>query len=338
MVHVPLDIVDMVLAAVSPGETSQWGCNDGAHQEKKDLSACRLVCRAWKPFATSHLFRDVCYSFNYDVEEASIESAETLLITEENNVIVPARPSRWIRWKEYYFYDLIPLKKLDDFRTFLEMHQDIRSLIHRLRLSGCDSGNEESTIDPQLLIRVIDMLPNLRHLVLWDVAVHDVWCNIYGGLPREPGDVTTAAPFIPIMKNPLVSLVVHHWEEPRVRNQLDTIRLLQHFSAAEELDIWTASMSSDYDAAVANYLPLAMHPRTLVLHSGESPNQVLNYLASQPELLASVRKLILKPCFTDSDVLNDFCQSGIKGTLTELELDGDGWLSNELRQCVYIWE
>ena len=61
MVDIPLDILDLVFEELQPphGPIS-FG---GGPEPKKSLRSCALVCHAWWPLATSHVFRKVVYSF-----------------------------------------------------------------------------------------------------------------------------------------------------------------------------------------------------------------------------------------------------------------------------------
>ena len=160
MPHLPLELFDIVFGFL---HAQYWedSWNEPFHG-KEALHYCSLVSRDWNALAKPHLFHDVVYSFR--------GQPPTQIIPE-------------YRWKYEFFCSSRPnlrFKTLGMFIEFLEQ-SSVRKYIYRLRLDVWPLPvrphiNEmyrillrRDKIDPDLLVRLLTLLPRLSTLHLINV-------------------------------------------------------------------------------------------------------------------------------------------------------------------------
>lgn len=283
MVQIPLDIVDAILSELDhtfyPIPFRKRGVSEPL---KAGLVSCTLVCRAWKPLATSHLFRHIGYSFSYCL----------------TNVLPPITPT--CRWSLFCEAVWLPYKTLDQLHAFFVSNSAIRSSIRKLYLRGfpivaVGERTAACTVKSELLTFIINILPNLRALELVDVA-----CSYTVSSPALPVDFS------------LESLVIKYPPGflDRYSTYLDCVKLLVHFGALEILALDIVPPRQMEIPFLAEFDSKArLRVRTLKYIDGHQSleNKLLQYLATCSELCCSVRRLVLldawKPNVKSSSVL-----------------------------------
>ena len=289
MVQLPLSILGLVFAELHP-RTPEPVTFSGVEFEdpKRDLHSCTLVCRAWKPLATSHLFRKIAYSFVYDLEDLELTHG----LTEDH--LDTAEDVRWVVPElAADSQSNIPAKSLDDFRTFLLEHPAICASVRHLLLVGHPlhpESDEMCRCSPDTLIAIISVLLGLQKLELLNVAVTS-WNKSVGPLPY-------------VVERPLRYISVGHtlagYKEEFVRHrytQVDSWDVLKCFGEVTHarINLQPEELWMRYGSgATLPPIPNRLRPHTLILAGQEeSADGFLRQLAECPDVVRAVRKLHL---------------------------------------------
>ena len=310
--------MDLVFAKLQPFYAVTF-CG-GVERPKQDLHSCTLVCREWVPLATSHLFRKVGYSFVYNLKTLQ---AHRLRPAGNSRPGLPR--ARWtapgvVRDPE----SCIPTKSLDQFRQFLAVSPHILPSIRTLVLEGYPlsvRSDEEWKTGPEVLVSIVNMLPNLQSLKLLDFAV---------------APLTKSVAMSTLVDRPLRTVSVEYSSaESGQQNvlhpytQMDVFEVLKCFSEVENVEVHLSgsgplggfgifgedeSGEGEGDpsgeegdqgddpevSVVARRLrkslhfrpPMHLRPHSLVLAGeNQSPKKLLEALCKHPEVLASIRRL-----------------------------------------------
>ena len=273
MLHLPLEIIDLILSELyvaSPlFEESPVMVN--ASRGKAALNACTLVCRAWKPIATSLLFRHIRYSFTYDL---------TLLddAIGRGGAVVPD-----MRWTFWLMDEAMPHKMLEQFHTFVSQNPSIGRSIRGLLLRGYavdDDTEEEYRVDAGVFTSLLNLLPNLHTLKLMGIAL-------------IPASMSPDALFTPV--HPLGSVIVDYGTLEELDfnpyTQADVARLLSCFSDIEELSIVTSEVDNNN---LVNFIDLQQfRPRALALAGACCPSALLARIFQTEGAMQAIRSLHL---------------------------------------------
>ncbi|KIP09365.1 hypothetical protein PHLGIDRAFT_334344 [Phlebiopsis gigantea 11061_1 CR5-6] len=304
MAHIPVELIDLILSEVYVPPSGMTSSRDVA-ECKQNLSSCTLVCRSWKPIATSFLFRDISYSFSYSLEmlDGASERARTL--------------DRWTPWRSIDEMGvpilLMPHKTLDQFRTFISEAPSVGQSIRRLILGGYaldDETEEEYTVDSRLLTSLLNMLPCLHALELVGVA-------------PSPSSMSTNIPFTAV--HPLVSLRMGHNDRGGLcldpYTQADTARLLACFSDIDGLYIVPAEVPDDDVVDLEDLREF--RPRALVLGGECFPEALFARICQDERAVRAIRRFHLlypDPSTIWQSVEPYFNSAGASETLEELEI------------------
>ncbi|KIP02775.1 hypothetical protein PHLGIDRAFT_122172 [Phlebiopsis gigantea 11061_1 CR5-6] len=234
MVSFPPEIVDMFLSHLP---LSCASAQNPAREVKSTLQSCSLVCRVWRPLATSRLFRELKVVFSY-----SPLSLDAAVAHQHNDSQADALTSA-----------SRGVPSLDDFFKFLSSHDHVRHYIRRLVLRGFSLYKTERYVQPELLIAVVNLLPRLVCLELLNIGVN------------SPGHKPSVHVW-PAVERTLPQLTVkydrhdRHRKPSDVHNPSDVFRLLACFGNVDTLYISPPTRRSAKLAASG--IGLARHLRT----------------------------------------------------------------------------
>lgn len=250
------------------------------------------MCRAWRPLATSHLFRKIRYTFSYllatDCESCCRESAYEL-----------ARRC----------------KTLDELHTFLVVNPVIRGYIRKLILRGYAPlvSDGESTqrdamrVTPDLLTSVINILHNLRHLELVNVS-----CSNNLEMTSPPPVVNLSLESVDIQYRDYVGV---RCEDPVEYTELDCARLLGLFGTVRVLRLFPPLQKADEPLPKSNY---EENLRISTLEIGRTSDKLFGYLTRCPEVCGSIKRFVMRyPLESMVEPLLPFLQA-VGPTLQEL--------------------
>ena len=274
MACVPLDVVDLILDEVHPIPSLAIRTRDWV-TAKETFDACTLVCRNWKGMASGHLFREVSYSFTYDLSTLHEMRRHPFCISHRWAYIQLPGSDTWC-----------PVKTLEEFHDFITVHPAAGSSIKHLCLEGFPlrtGDNSGQKIDSHLLASLIRSLPCLQELSLIDLAVSPA--------PSPVGTNSNS----PLIIKSLRSLDVYFHTDTaftsfRKLYQLEALQLLACFGAIDRLRIGIPDTGID----TPSHFPIYLRPQTLILHGLDSyadSARFIELISQLPEVIGSIRRL-----------------------------------------------
>lgn len=165
----PVELLDIIFEEICDDEETLEGWRRGgptdSSSRKSYLTELTEVCCGWRPLAQRALFRDVVYSFS-----RPLRSDEPPWDGDFDG--------RWIITSPH-----TPRKTLKEFATFLAQNVRLAQAIRNLRLR-CHivptnpayqwkqfDLEDSDKVDPHSFFNLIQLLPQLRQLHLWDVIL-----------------------------------------------------------------------------------------------------------------------------------------------------------------------
>ncbi|KIP07895.1 hypothetical protein PHLGIDRAFT_402930 [Phlebiopsis gigantea 11061_1 CR5-6] len=334
MVQLSVELIGMILAELYAmhARNFQKAFFDGPVQIRemaayRGLKTCALVCRTWRPLATSQLFRDFTYSFSYNLADFNAGSYAAMEVEKYNTDLVG--------------YDCTrpPVKTFDQFYTFLAENPHICHAIRRLRLRGFAPYHDiESdiprrtkrrprqyahSVPQEFLVRVLDMLPRLDALDLVDIDATFTPCSlkdVTDGIPAVIERLDTLdlddlddldATFTPlsspdatgvvpaVIQRPLKLLSIRYsrdaYRAPGAFSETSTLNVLSSFGAVETLRIEPVVDYGRPPPPARLLTPMRLRATNVDIRIGNGeelkPHDLVEYLARYPAVVRAIRRL-----------------------------------------------
>ena len=321
---IPVELMDVILDHLRP---EQWLVSwPNAAANKKDLAACSLVSWRWNAVTRRHLFKDVVYSFR-----RAPTNVETSYEDQTCEHDVYKRFSMGRVCEARY-------KTLRIFCQFLRSDENARASIHSLRLRGLPSSkrassfgptprfdlclDEQDRVDPEELVALLDLLPNLRDLHLTDVVTSGPRCAPSKTTHLRRLSIDFSSPFYHLRDR----------SQHTTYSEYAAVQLLTFFGSVEDLQMARVGFDHPSYPTFCNAQSSLTRVRSLTLSMTQSNRGYLLDALTNPTALPDLRKLVLR--------LYDFSTHEVQLLQSLLSITGSSLLDLEydLSRAIYLGE